>query len=78
MADVNSLMALGMDQTQARALVLCKATTYGVNDLVALGFQSELAAYIANFATAAPTVPGLMALGVPALLAVDVEAIINA
>lgn len=78
MATVNTLMNAGMPAEQAKALVLCKAATYDAEDLVALGFQAHLAKYIANFGTAAPTVPGLMALGVPARLAVEVEALMNA
>lgn len=78
MADVNTLIALGMAPVQAAAVVSCKAGDFDVNDLVALGFAWPLAAYIANFGTTAPSVAGLEALGVPPLQAVDVEAIMNA
>jgi hypothetical protein len=71
-------MTFGLSAEQAKGIILTKDATYGVADLMAVGFPAELAKYIADFAAAAPTVEGLAALGMHPLLAVDVEAIINA
>lgn len=78
MASVNTMMTFGLSTEQAKAIVAVKAATMGVDDLVGLGFQAHLASYIANFGSVAPTVNGLMALGMAPALAVDVEALINA
>lgn len=73
MADVNTIMKAGMSWRKAKAVV--DHATLGVDGLVALGFHPEMAKLI--MATGTTTVGQLMALGMPAMLAVEVEAVIN-
>lgn len=71
MADVDTMMKAGMNHRQAQAVV--DHATLGVEGMMALGFAKELATVIID----SGTTEQLMAMGLPAMAAVEVKAVIG-
>jgi hypothetical protein len=71
MANVNTMMSAGMNHRQAQAVV--DHATLGVEGMMALGFSKGLAQVIID----SGTTEELMAMGLPAMAAVEVKAVIG-